>query len=70
MKGNITMINDKKRVFNQRKLSIKEYRKMKLKILQRDFRVKLTDEEIAHAETLTTETQIDQFCLGILNQRW
>ena len=64
------MINDKKRVFNQRKLSIKEYRKMKLKILQRDFRVKLTDEEIAHAETLTTETQIDQFCLGILNQRW
>lgn len=64
------MINDRESTFNQRKMSLKEYRKMKLKMLQRDFRIKLTDEDIAHAETLTTEIQIDQFCLGILNTRW
>lgn len=64
------MINDRESAFNERKMSLKEYRKMKLKMLQRDFRIKLTDEDIAHAETLTTEIQIDQFCLGILNTRW
>lgn len=64
------MINDKESVFNERKMSLKEYRKMKLKMLKRDFCIKLTDEEIAHANTLTTEVQLDQFCLGILNKRW
>ena len=53
------MINDKESVFNERKMSLKEYRK-----------IKLTDEEIARAETLTTEIQIDQFTLGIINNRW
>lgn len=50
--------------------NIKAYRKAKLKILSRDFKVKLTEEELAHAETLTTEVQIDQFCMGILDKRW
>ena len=50
--------------------SIKSYRKAKLKMLSRDFLVKLTEEEIEHANTLTTEAQIDQFCMGILNDRW
>ena len=64
------MIQDKDYIFNERKMSLKEYRKMKLKMLRRDFCVLLTDEEIAYAHTLTTEVQIDQFCLGILNKRW
>jgi hypothetical protein len=50
--------------------SINAYRKFKLKILKRDFCVTLTEEELAHAETLTTEAQLDQFCMGILNKRW
>lgn len=64
------MKNNRSDDFNSRQMSIKEYRKMKLKMLDRDFCINLTDEEIAHAKTLTTEVQIDQFCLGIINKRW
>lgn len=53
-----------------RTMSLKQYRKYKLKILKRDFMVELTEEEKAHAETLKTEAAIDQFCMGILNKRW
>ena len=64
------MINDRESAAPQRKMSLKAYRKMKLKMLERDFCIKLTDEEKAHAATLTTETAIDQFCISILNNRW
>lgn len=64
------MINDRESAFNQRKMSLKEYRKMKLKMLEKDFCIRLTDEEREHAKTLTTETQLDQFALGIINNRW
>ena len=53
-----------------RKMSLKQYRKMKLKMLKNDFCVDLTDEEVAHAHTLKTEAALDQFCMGILNNRW
>ena len=52
------------------KMSFKEYKKYKLKMLKRDFRITLTEEELAHANSLTTETQVNQFCIGILNKRW
>lgn len=64
------MPSERESAFNERKMSLKQYRKTKLKILKNDFRITLTDEELAHAETLTTEIQIDQFCLGILNKNW
>lgn len=51
-------------------MSVKSYRKAKLKILDRDFKIKLTEEEINRANSLTTEIQIDQFCMGIINSRW
>lgn len=50
--------------------SIDAYRKFKLKILKRDFRISITEEELTRAETLTTETQIDQFFLGMINKYW
>ena len=50
--------------------NVKSYRKEKLKMLTRDFCIKLTDEEIAHANELTTIAQIDQFFVYILNNRW
>lgn len=50
--------------------NLKSYRKAKLKILRRDFKVTLTEEELARVETLKTEAAIDQFCIGILNNRW
>lgn len=63
------MIDDKTAA-KPRNMSLKSYRKMKLKMLEKDFCIKLTEEEEAHAKTLTTETQLDQFALGILNNRW
>lgn len=54
----------------QRKVSLKRYREEKLNMLTKDFRIDLTPEELAHMQTLTTEVQLDQFCLGIINKRW
>ena len=53
-----------------RNMSLKSYRRMKIKMLERDFCINLTSEERARAETLKTEAAIDQFCMGILNNRW
>ena len=50
--------------------SVNAYRKFKLKILKRDFRITITEEEKTYAEALTTETQIDQFFLGMINKYW
>jgi hypothetical protein len=50
--------------------SIDAYRKFKLKILKRDFCINITNEEKAHAESLKTEVQIDQFFLGMINKYW
>lgn len=58
--------NERKRKDN----SINAYRKFKLKILKRDFRITITEEETAYAETLTTEMQIDQFFLCMINKYW
>lgn len=50
--------------------SVNAYRKFKLKILKRDFRITITEEEAKYAETLTTEMQIDQFFLCMINKYW
>lgn len=46
------------------------YRKSKLLMLKRDFYIRLTDEEIAHAKELTSEIAIDQFCLSAIARHW
>ena len=51
----------------QRQMSLKSYRKMKLKML-RDFCIKLSSEEKSHAESLTNETQIDNFCISMMRK--
>ena len=53
-----------------KKVNLKTYRKQKLKILKRDFYIHLTQEELDHAETLTTTTQIDQFCISMMDKYW
>ena len=64
------MVDDKTAAHPQRQMSFSSYKKMKLKMLRRDFCVMLTDEELEHAESLQNEIQVDQFCLGVLNSRW
>ena len=54
----------------QRQESFAQYKKRKLKELRRDFKIILTEDELAHVETLATEVQIDQFCIGVFNNRW
>lgn len=51
-------------------MSFKQYKKQKLKILERDFCIHLTEEEQERWNNLTTEAQVDQFFLGIINNRW
>ena len=53
-----------------RQMSFKTYKKYKLNMMQRDFCVDLTPEELARFNALETEVKVDQFCLAILNDRW
>lgn len=64
------MIDDRSAAGFQRQMSFKQYKKYKLRMLQRDFCIKLTEEELAYYKTLDTEIKIDQFCVTILNDRW
>ena len=48
----------------------KKYVEEKLKILCRDFCINATEEEIAHLNTLKTQTQIDNAVLSIINRHW
>ena len=64
------MFYDRTAAHPQRQMSFKQYKKMKLKMLRRDFCIMLTDEELERAESLQNEIQVDQFCLGILNSHW
>lgn len=50
--------------------TLEKFCEAKLQILSRDFKINLTEEEIAYAHTLKTEVQVEQFCLGIINDRW
>ena len=50
--------------------NINSYRKAKLKMLNRDFRITLTDEELAHVNTLKSEIAIDNFCISVINRHW
>ena len=51
-------------------VSLRQYKKEKIQMLQRDFCIKLSEEDIAHANTLTTEVQLDKWALGIINREW
>lgn len=49
---------------------LETYRKAKLKILSRDFYIKLTPEELEHANNLKTEIEIDNFFISAINRHW
>ena len=50
--------------------NITTYRKRKIKIMQRDFLITLTQEEIDHINKLPTAGAVDAYCIDILNNRW
>lgn len=64
------MIDDKSAAGFQRKMSFKQYKKAKLRMLERDFCIKLTAAELVQATTLETEGEVDRFFVTVLNNRW
>lgn len=64
------MIDDRTAAGFQRQMSFKQYKKYKLSMLQKDFCIGLTNEELAQFDSLTTEFEVDKFCITILNDRW
>jgi len=51
-------------------MTLDQYREFKIQILNDDFKVNLTDEEKAHFNELTTETQMDNYAKDIIMGRW
>ena len=68
--GGFTMIEDKIAAGFQRQMSFKQYKKYKIRMLTKDFCLPLTKTELLNAQTLKTETQVDQFCVTMLNKYW
>lgn len=50
--------------------NINTYRKRKIKIMERDFCIKLTQAEIDHINELPTACAVDAYCIDIINSRW
>lgn len=54
-------------IHNTKKMSIKMYRKLKLRMLK-DFAIKLSEEEMKYAQSLDTEIKIDNFCISMMRK--
>ena len=54
-------------IHNTKKMSLKAYRKMKLKMLK-EFCIKLSDEEMERIYSFKREIEIDQFCVSMFNK--
>lgn len=50
--------------------NIKNYRVQKIKMLEKEFMLKLTPEEKSHFSTLETEGAIDRYARTLLKQHW
>lgn len=64
------MLDDRTAFTPKKTMSLKTYRKMKLKMLSRDFCITLTQEELDHVNELTSEIAIDNFCISVINNHW
>ena len=49
---------------------LNEYKKAKIKLLERDFYINVTEEERMHIETLESQMAVDRYCRTILKNRW
>lgn len=54
-------------IFNKVNMSLKSYRKMKLKMLK-EFCITLSDEEMERMNSFTREIDIDNFCISMINK--
>lgn len=56
--------------YGSKKVSIQVYRKMKIKMLEREFMIPLKPEEKNHINELETEAAIDRYARTILQKYW
>lgn len=54
-------------IHNTKQMPIKSYRRMKLRMLK-DFCIKLSEEEMNYAKSLTREIDIDNFCISMIRK--
>lgn len=50
--------------------NFESYRKAKLKILEKDCCIKLTQEDREHANSLKTEIEVDNFFISAIRKYW
>ena len=62
--------NEPKVYKREKSVSLPQYKKNKIKILQRDFCIPLTSEEIEHMKSLTSETSVDRYARELMNKYW
>ena len=51
-------------------LDLDKYKAYKMKILERDFWVRMTDEEIEHMNSLPSEIRVDAYVHDLLRKRY
>lgn len=56
--------------YGTKNVSIKTYRKQKIKMLEKEFLLSLTPEEKNHINQLETEIAIDRYARTLLLKRW
>ena len=56
--------------YGTKSMNIKAYRKMKIKMLKKDFMIPLKKEEEDHINELETEAAIDRYARTILLNHW
>jgi hypothetical protein len=59
---------DDKTTTKPHNMSLKSYRKMKLRMLK-DFYIELTPEQVSYINSLKTEIEIDNFCISLINKK-
>lgn len=47
-------------------MTLKQYVKMKIRLFERDFHIKLSESEIEHMKSLKNEIQVDNYARDIL----
>ena len=53
-----------------RNISLSQYKKNKIKMLERDFCIILTEEEVAKLNSMTSEMLVDRCARGIMDKHW
>ena len=63
-------MKDPYRAMEERQMSLADYLKHRVKLLERDFKISPKKDEIDHLRSLKNESQIDAAIRRIIDERW